>query len=306
MRELASPEIVSQGFGSRRLAVVWGNCQAAPVAELIDAALAGVGVDVVRTPPVFEIDEPTLELLRSEVLPRAAVLISQPIRDEYGVAGCGTRQLAELLPADARLLTFPVVYDSSAFPFQARGHKGDGRRIAAPLTDYHDLRAMVAAEQKLSVEQALKWWPTPTADMVVANAERSTAELRRREHALDVPATDLLKRSAPPMHTLTRPTNSTLAGIASRILAALGVSDSKGVAIPAREFLGAIRTPVEPAVAAALGYSPESCQSQWIIDKRPVLLAHILHVQLSFYAEHPDVVMDARIRFADRLALLGL
>jgi hypothetical protein len=306
VRDLTSSEVTSQGFETRRLAVVWGNCQAAPIAELIAEPLATAGIEVVRTPPVFEIDETTLELLRSAVLPRAAVLISQPIRDEYRLPGCGTRQLAELLPPDAQLLTFPVVYDSSAFPFQARGHSGDGERIAAPLTDYHDLRAIVAAERQLSVEQALKWWPAPTAEMVTANADRSIAELRQREQTLDVPVAGLLHCPTPPMHTLTHPTNSTLSGIARRILAALGVVDGADIETPTREFLGAIRTPVEPAVAAALGYSPQSCHSEWIIDKRPVPLAQILEVQLSFYAQHPDVVSDARSRFADRLALLEL
>jgi hypothetical protein len=305
VQELTSSQVSARRFEGRRFAVMWGNCQAAPIAALIDAQLGSVGVEVVKTPPVFEINEATLELLRREVLPRAALLISQPIRDEYRLAGCGTRQLAELLPPDARLLTFPVVYDSSAFPFQVRAHGSEGR-IAAPLTDYHDLRAMVAAERNLSVEQAVKWWPAPTAEMVIANAEQSVAELRRREQTLDVPATDLLQSPSPPMHTLSHPTNITLAGIASRIVTALGIDAGNDGAIPAREFLGAIRTPVEPAVAAALGYSSQSCLSEWIIDKRTVPLAQLLEIQLNFYAQHPDVMIDARSRFADRLALLGL
>ena len=298
--------MTSARSGGRNLAVVWGNCQAAPIAELIDAALAAAGVEVVRTPPVFEIDEAALEALRREVLPQAAVLISQPIRDEYRFSGCGTRQLAQLLPAAARLLTFPVVYDGSAFPFQVRGYDGHGHRIAAPLTDYHDLRAIVAAEQQLSVEQALQWWPAATAKMVITNAERSIAELQLREQELDVRVADLLNGSAPSMHTLTHPTNATLVAIAGRILAALGVPGSENVASPAREFLGAIRTPVEPEVAAALNYPQQNGPSNWVIDKQEVQLGRLLQVQLGFYAEHPDVVADARNRFADRLALLAL
>ncbi len=305
MLDLMTSDLASRAVGSGGFAVVWGNCQAAPTAELIAAPLAAAGVTVVRTPPVFEIDEAGLRSLRADVLPRTSVLVSQPIRDEYAVAGCGTRQLAALLPADARLVTFPVVYDSSAFPFQVRGYRGDGSRIAAPLTDYHDLRAMVAAERGLGVEQAVAWWPAPTAEMVLANAARSTAELRRRERTLDVRVTDLLVSTEPPMHTLSHPTNATLAGIAGRILTALDLPGGD-VVIPAREFLGAIRTPLDPAVATALGYAPQSCRSEWLIDKQTVPLAQLLDVQLDFYAGHPDVVADARVRFADRLALLEL
>ena len=297
-------ELPSQA-GSGGFAVVWGNCQAAPAAELIAAPLAAAGVTVVRTPPVFEIDEAGLHTLRTDVLPRASVFVSQPIRDEYEVAGCGTRQLAALLPAGARFITFPVVYDSSSFPFQVRGYRGDGSRIAAPLTDYHDLRAIVAAEKGLDVAQALTWWPTVTTEMVLAQAAESTAELHRREQALDICVTDLLHSTEPPLHTLSHPTNATLAAIAGRVLAALDLPDSD-VRVPTREFLGAIRTPLEPAVAPALGYAPGSGRTEWLIDKQTVPLARLLAVQLDFYAAHPDVVADTRVRFADRLALLDL
>ncbi|HEY5822180.1 MAG TPA: WcbI family polysaccharide biosynthesis putative acetyltransferase, partial [Propionibacteriaceae bacterium] len=184
--------------------IVWGNCQAEPLARLLEGPVAAAGWEIVHIPPVFLIDEHDLARVRNEILPRAAALISQPVRDEYRLPGCGTAQLAERLPTSAALVTIPNTYDTSGFPFMVNAHEGDGTRIDAPLTDYHDLRLIVAAERGLSVDEALAWWPAPTPGMVTANATDSKSELQRREHDLDVHVSDLL--DGPAMFTLSHPT----------------------------------------------------------------------------------------------------
>ena len=285
------------------LVVVWGNCQAEPIATLIESSVRAVGLQVAHLPPVFEISEADLEHLRRNILPRTAVLISQPVRDEYRIPGCGTSQLAELLPDDARLITFPVTYDTSAFPYQVNAHLENGERIDAPVTEYHDLRAIAAAEQGLSVDRALAWWPEPTADMVIANAQRSRAELRRREQPLDVHSSDLMTAGLA-MHTLSHPTNLTLVEIARRIVTALGLPAESDIANPEREFLGGLRTPIEAAVVDALGWPQSDRRDEWIVARKAIPLSDLLTLQLDFYAQHPGIAADARTRFADRLTLL--
>lgn len=282
--------------------VVWGNCQAEPLATLLTAPLAEEGLRVVPVPAVFLVDEPGLDRVR-ELVADSAYLISQPVRDEYRIPGCGTQQLADLQPATGRLVTYPVTFHIGAFPYQVNAHGGDGERVNAPLTDYHDLRAVVAAERSLAVDDALDWWPAPAAAAVRQIAAESIAELRRREEPLDSSVSELVDGPGA-MMTLDHPANVVLAGLANGLLEVMGVH--RPVDVPEREFLGARRTPVEPAVAAAHGWPDGAISRQWRIEGRDVPPAELLAAHLGLYRDRPDIVADTRTRYADRLAVLGL
>ena len=285
-----------------RAVLVWGNCQAAPLADLMRPALAAYGCEVLEVPPVFLVTPEELAQLQ-EALPTLGALVSQPVRDEYRVPGCGTRQLADRLPADAPVVTVPVMFDSSAFPYQVNAHDGTGARIDAPLTDYHDLRALVAAERGFDVDEALAWWPTPPAEAVRANAAASVAELARRDGATDVGGHDLLGAGA--MFTLSHPTNATLAAVAGRVLRALGV-EADDPTPPEREYLGERRAPVEASVVDALGWPADVVRPDWVVRHRTVGAREVLAAHLELYAAHPDVVADSAVRHAGRRRTLGL
>lgn len=275
--------------------VVWGNCQAPPLADLLRAPLAAHGLAVVDVPPVYLVDTQDMHRVRA-ILRECAVLVSQPVSDEYRVPGCGTAQLAALLPAGARLVRLPVVYDLGAFPYQARGYDGAGRRVDAPVTDYHDLRVVLAAARGGTP-------PAADDDAVRAVAASSAAELRRREAGLDVVASDLL--DAPDaLWTITHPTNRVLAELARRVLAVLGVPGP--VAVPAREYLGQRRAPLERDVIRARGWPPDAARADWVVDATAVPSAGLLARQLAFYRERPDVVTATLARNAARLRLLGM
>lgn len=290
-----------------RPVLVWGNCQAAPTADLLRAPLAAAGCEIVDVPPVFLADADDVQRVR-ELLADAAALVSQPVRDEYATPGCGTRQLAALLPADARLVTFPVAFDTRAFPYQVNAHDGDGHRVTAPLTDYHDLRILDAAARGWSVDQTVDRWPQPSAEAVLRTTAASRAELRRREHDIDVPVSDLLDELGPDaLFTITHPTNALLAAQARRILTALGLPDGPDAfAVPDREYLGERRAPLEPAVAAALDWSPDPDRAEWIFRGERLPLRDVVTAHLERYAAHPDIVADSIRRHADRRALIGL
>lgn len=288
-----------------RPVVVWGNCQAEPTADLLRAPLVAAGCEIVDVPAVFLAGEDDVRRVR-EVLRDAAALISQPVRDEYATPGCGTRQLAAEMPPDARLITFPVAFDTRAFPYQVNAHDGDGHRVTAPITDYHDLRIIDAAARGWSVDETLERWPQPTADAVRRTTEASRSELRRREQDIDVRVSDLLDELGPrALFTITHPTNALLAAQAGRILAALGLPDDPPAA-PEREYLGERRAPLEPAVARALDWPVDPDRQEWVFRGRSVPLREVIEAHLERYAQHPDVVTDSLRRHADRRALLGL
>lgn len=282
--------------------MVWGNCQAEPIALLMRAPLAQHGLEVVVVPPVFLVDEAGLGEVR-DLVRGSAVLISQPVRDEYRIPGCGTSQLAELLPPSGRLVTFPSIFHIGAFPYMVNAHGGDGERVPAPLTDYHDLRTLVAAERGLDVERALAWWPAPTADAVRTVSTESTARLRHREASLDVRVSSQLDAPAA-LWTLDHPSNVVLGAVAQALLGVLAVDEV--IDVPSREFLGARRAPIEAAVVAGQGWPTGAVAPDWRIDGRDVPASEVLAAHLGLYRDRPDVVADSLVRYAERLVVLGL
>lgn len=285
-----------------RTVVVWGNCQADPIAALLRAPLARHGLAVATVPPVFLATEDELRQVY-ELVADSAYLICQPIGEHYRIAGCGTEAMAAQLPAAGRLVTFPSAFHVGAFPYQVNAHGGDGERVGAPLTDYHDLRAIVAAERGMTVSQALSWWPAPSADAVREVATESFERLRRREAGLDVAVSHLLDDPRA-MMTVDHLSNGVLAGLAAALLHALDVDEP--VEVPTREFLGARRAPLEPAVLQAHGWPAEVASTCWRIDGRDVPPVEIVGAHLDLYRDRPDVVVDSRTRYADRLQSLGL
>ncbi|GAB2460183.1 WcbI family polysaccharide biosynthesis putative acetyltransferase [Jatrophihabitans fulvus] len=280
--------------------VVWGNCQAAPLGDLLAAPLAAHGLRVVSVPPVYLADEADVARVHDEVR-RSALLITQPVGDDYRVAGCGSGTLGALLPRGARTVRWPVTYHVGPFPAQARGYAGDGERVNAPLTDYHDLRIVLAARRGWDVQRTLDGWAI-AGDAVRAVAQASTAELRRREAGLDVPVSDLV--GAPDaLWTMTHPTNAFLARVARRVLDHLGLDGT--VDVPEREYLGQRRAPIDADVATALGWAHDTVRPQWVIDGAAVPDAELVATQLEFYAERPDVVAATLQRAAGRMAALA-
>ena len=268
---------------------MWGNCQAAPLGDLLRAPLAALGLEVVDLPPVYLLTRAQVADVHA-LLADAALLVSQPIRDEYRVPGCATATLAGLLPPTGRLVTVPLTYYSGSLPFQVTANGAGGDRIAAPRTDYHDLRLLAAAERGESAAEVLADWPRQApGDAVRRHAESSLAELQQREAACDITVSDLVAEPGA-MFTLNHPRNAVLAEVARRILAVVE-PDAPPVDVPEREYLGSIRTPLEGA-------------SAWTIDGADVPWDVVITEHLAWYRTRPDVVRDGLARNAARRALL--
>jgi hypothetical protein len=271
--------------------VVWGNCQAGPLGDLLTAPLRRHGLAVVAIPPVFEIDPAGLGRVRN-LLARAAVLVTHPVRDEYRVPGCGSEQLAALLPPGGRTVRVSSIYHAGPFPYLVNGHDAQGGRVDAPLTGYHDLQLLAGCLGH----------PVPVANTAQLEAVNATslAELARRDQGLDVPVADLV--AAPDsLYTFNHPANPTLASVARAVLGVLGVPGP--VEIPERPYLGATRAPIAPTVAAALGWQP---RPHWVLGGREVGLGEVAAAHRAFYARRPDVLHETWERSAPRRALLGL
>lgn len=286
--------------------VVWGNCQAGPIAELLTRPLAQHGLRVIAVPPVYLIDEAGLRRAEQAVAD-AALLLSQPVTNNYRLPGCGTQQLASHLGPRGALVTFPVMLHVGAYPYQVRAHGADGERVDAPLTDYHDLRAVVAAERGMTLAEALNWWPEPGTTAVQAVAAQSLARLQAREVDTDV-AVSHLADAPSSLWTMTHPSNQALAAVAEALLKAISVTAdlTAAVSAPHREYLGARRAPLEEAVVRGREWPAGIVRPEWVIDGQPLALPALLRRQLAFYRLRPDVIADCRTRHAKRLATLQL
>ncbi|MBE7188918.1 WcbI family polysaccharide biosynthesis putative acetyltransferase [Jatrophihabitans endophyticus] len=287
-------------MSSPRLVVVWGNCQAAPLADLLRAPLAAHGLEVVDVPPVFLATEHELAGVH-DLVRQAAVLVSQPIREEYRFPGSGTAALASRLPRGGRLVTVPTTVHAGPFPFLVHGHDAQGARVEAPLTDYHDLRVVLAASRGAGPAGTSAWWPSPSASEVRTRDADSLARLRRRENGLDVRVSDLVDAPGA-LWSFNHPTNAVLAELARRVLATIGVDAP--VTPPDREYLAERQAPVEPAVAAALGWPAGEIRPDWVVRGQVLDRDEVVRAHLAFYAERPDVVAEALTRYADRCAAL--
>ncbi|MET3467008.1 WcbI family polysaccharide biosynthesis putative acetyltransferase [Microbacterium sp. 1262] len=268
-----------EGFG-----LVVGNCQAESMRIVLDAP----DRPTVRVPPVHEMDAADVERLH-ELLPRASFLVAQPVRDDYHGLRLGTRQLAASLTPSARLVTFPVVRYAGLHPFQAALHV-DGIEEVPPIVAYHDIRTLAAA----AGVPALPLLDRRAVHQVESD---SLAELRRREEAIDVAASDLLRpTSAEVMRTINHPGNGVWMPLAERVLSALGLPG--GPTDPGRPLLNAVRAPLEDWVVDAWGL-PDAPRRSWIVDGVEVDPALVAEAHTEWYRAHPDFVAAAIVRLRE-------
>jgi len=282
----------------RPLLIVWGNCQAEAVRQLL-AASPTLGLRTVRIPPVFELTSADLPPLR-RLVEGADVLISQPVKDDYRDLPLGTNQLAERLRPGGRTVRWPVVRCSAYHPFQVIVRDPRDPSRDPPVVPYHDLRTLASARRR---EDLL------TADVSVqacrAVGEASKAELRRREQSqCDVGISDVFDRPEQgDMFTINHPGNRVLVRLAQRLQVAIG--HPADAVDPGRNLLGEVTAPVPAPALAALGLSGTAARN-WRVRGRDIPSAEIHRSQWQWYRDNPWVVEAGYARHRATLEALGL
>jgi len=271
----------------RPLGLVYGNCQAEALRVLLEGSPT-FPWQLVRMPPVHELTAEDLDPLR-RLLAASTLLVAQPVKDGYRGLPLGVAEVAGALAPGAQVVRWPVVFYSGLFPWQALVRVTDD--VDPPGVPYHDLRTLTGR--------------TPDDPDLAAVAERSIAELARRERDTDVGVADLVRGAgAGAVHTLNHPGNELLVALARRVQATVGAPED--AAEPGRVLLGGVRSPLEPEVLAALGLDPSLAREHWLVGGEPVDPSGIVEVQAAWYAERPDAVAAGLSRYAGEFALLGL
>lgn len=295
---------------NRPIALVYGNCQAEALRRILATHEAFSSTfQLLRVPPVHEISSREMSLIEAR-LPEVEVLIGQEVRADYRGMRLGTEQLAQALPASARVLRYPVAYFEGMFPFQVYVNRhGNPIASAAPITDYHDLRTLFAAgegwDQATTLRRLgeLKLDPTWVQD----NAERSLAELAERELQLDVRLCDLI-RSHPTtsFNTINHPVNSLVTEVARQVLEQLGYLDADQVLGSRQSYLDHISAPRESQIVQALGADPEPGErEEWRTEAGVFSPADVLSAHLKLYADDPELLAEGLRKHQDRLATLA-
>ena len=93
-----------------------------------------------RIAPVHELEAADMGWFL-DLVARADVLVTQPIRDNYRGLPVGTRQLR----TSARRVVVPVLRFDGLMPHQAIIRDPDDPSLNPPVVPYHDLRTLVAA-----------------------------------------------------------------------------------------------------------------------------------------------------------------
>ncbi|MCK0177055.1 MULTISPECIES: WcbI family polysaccharide biosynthesis putative acetyltransferase [Mycobacteriaceae] len=286
---------------SEPLWLVVGNCQAEALRLILDA-VPQRPYRTARIPPVHELQQSDLRHL-DDLLRETAVLIAQPIRDDYRDLPIGTAQLAGRLPRGSKVVRWPVIRYAGLYPFQAIVRNPADRSITPDPLPYHDLRTIVAARDGRPADAA--WDVEVSAAQLRAVAEASREELARRERAqTDVGVSDVLTaHGADAAHTINHPGNGVLADLARRVMRHENVTLS--VTPPARALLGSIIAPLEARVLAALGIDTPP-RPNWQAPQRSWTPDEVHTAALRWYRDHPEFVPLAFERHARTLDLLGL
>ena len=281
--------------------LVVGNCQAEALRQVLDA-VPERPYRTARIPPVHELEAADLPFLRT-LLADTAVLLSQPIRDDYRGLPVGTAQLSAALPPGATAVRWPVIRYSGLYPFQVIVRHPADRSVTPPVVPYHDLRTLVAARDGLGVDDPWDVEVPPAAIRAVAQA--GVAELARRERRdTDVGISDVLAgHGADAAHTINHPGNPVLRDLAARILADRDIDAV--VPEPSRVLLSSVYAPLETRVLTALGIEAPA-REQWTVQGKPVSPQQVHTTQLVWYLDNLDYITLAQQRHHAALDLLGL
>jgi Polysaccharide biosynthesis enzyme WcbI len=296
------------GPASKPIALVYGNCQADALRKtlLTHPGMSG-DYHLLRLPAVHEITARELGLIEN-VLPRVEVLITQEIKRDYRGMHLGTEQLIERIPADATVIRYPVAFFDGIFPYHVYVNV-DGSPIStsAPITDYHDLRILHAAEQGWDAARTTRWLEELRIDpqWIREHSEASLAELARRETHMAVQLSDVIRRPenlATSFHTINHPANRLVTEMARQTLAQLGHADADRMLDTRDDYLDSLQAPRERQILRALGIEPRPNEPQvWRTPSGSYPMSEVVRAHLALYSARPKLLAAGLAKHQERL-----
>lgn len=224
--------------------LVYGNCQANPLASII--SIAAPSVEVIRAPAVHTI-KPTDSERVIGMISSADIVVHQRIGPSFGRLATDALK-AEF--ADGEWISFPSIFFSGLFPQLVYIRKTEGGALTGPLHDYHDRRivsAYLADEPQSACVQRITHDHADYARYFELTREESL----RREDGLDVRIMDVILEASSrrlPLYTFNHPDNQILWILAVRLLKALSIPIDRNAAVPQRPYLNSVQAAVPSGV----------------------------------------------------------
>lgn len=289
----------------RGLALVHGNCQAIPIAKLLDSSPNfRARYRIVLVPPVHLVKPWQVKFLQ-RLVSGTSLFITQEIRNGYRDLPIGSRELAEKLPIDATVVKIPVLYYEGNYPFQVYIRSEHGAH-GAPITEYADLRAIAAAALGFNKINASDWFKLymPPADAIREIAANSLSLLKKREETLTIKNISeyiSVNSNRILFHTVNHPKNELLIHQAQSILNFLGTPSTLSYR-SVKEFLGELKTPKDAMIISTLGLEGESSE-KWEFRGEYYDELNILEQQLEWLRTDASALSAALRQHSDRLVM---
>jgi hypothetical protein len=211
-----------------------------------------------------------------------------------------------MLPTEATSVSFPVAFYRGHHPYQVYVKNSAGMNMNMPITGYHDLRFLVAANQGMTRDAGADWLQsfTTPARTLAEYADESIAVLRKREEKLDVKISHQIDRADTNLFfSVNHPCNNLLASQASQIVRIKELSET--LKVPSRQFLGSDISHIDGFVARANGSVDNDGVAAVYGGRSYTLIELWTHAQ-RWYVERPEAVALGIDEHMETINLLGL
>lgn len=200
-----------------------GNCQAQALTQI--SHFLGLDAELVIVPPVFDLGAFNTPEIKDKIY-SADMVFSQRVNENYPAEFVRPSVLRQEL--GGKVVIWPNIYFDGYFPGVRYVYAQSGNKVTGPLSDYHFLQIQKSYKDGISPEAAWEAFTSPEpSDLLPADPiGDSIANLRHREHDVDVTMSDYIEANAKRgklFYSMNHPTDEVLHEALKRMVARSGL-----------------------------------------------------------------------------------
>lgn len=226
--------VVYKPWGKNLKICVMGNCQSAPIRDLLKKRI-GVEADVVQLKPVHLLNKADLRDVLTH-LRTADIVVTHLISENYNDLPIGTGQLKDIMRPGARLIVVPNAHFIGYFPSFLYIKDAKGRTVAPRIadyscfpSDYHDAFCIAGKIKGLSMDQVSSFYAEYAGahEWISKYVGESLESLRERERECDVTVSGYIEEfytESQLFWTFNHPSNRLLEYIVDKVIECIGLA----------------------------------------------------------------------------------
>ena len=181
----------------KKICIIYANCQNELLAEYLLKSPSFNQEYTIKRFPVHLLMQGK-KTISDELLKRAKLFIYQPVKDIHGI--CSSRYISNKLPSDCQRISFPPLYFTGYHPQYC---KNPVNKIIKPIypfgvMPYGDSNIISMLTQSNSVSEIIERLSNTnyySQEFLLANVDKSLAELSRREAMLNIKVSDFIREN---------------------------------------------------------------------------------------------------------------